>query len=96
MPDLRFLYDAETGEPHVHRHGVREEEVEEVLQGALETRPGREGSWVAIGATEAGRVLRVVYAPDGPPGSLFVITAYDLRGKPLAAFRRRQRRKKRR
>jgi hypothetical protein len=49
-----------------------------------------------IGATEAGRILRVFYAPDPDPHTLFVITAYDLRGKPLAAYRRRQRRKRRR
>jgi hypothetical protein len=51
---------------------------------------------VVIGATEAGRVLRIIYAPDPDPYTLFVITAYDLRGKPLAAYRRRQRRKRRR
>ena len=85
-----------TGEPHIYRHDVSEEEVEEVLRSPGEDRPGRENSWVAIGATEAGRILRVIYAPDPDPRSVFVITAYDLRGKPLAAYRRRQRRAKRR
>jgi hypothetical protein len=37
--------------------------------------------------------LRVIYVPDPAPESIFVITAYELRGKPLAAYRRRQRRK---
>jgi hypothetical protein len=37
--------------------------------------------------------LRVIYVPDPEPDSIFVITAYELRGKPLAAYRRRQRRK---
>jgi CBS domain-containing protein len=32
--------------------------------------------------------LRVIYVPDSEPGGVFVITAYDLVGKPLAAFRR--------
>lgn len=94
--DLRFYLDPATGEPHIYDHGVTEEEVEEVLERPGEARPGREGSWVAIGATEAGRILRVIYSPDPAPNSVFVITAYDLRGKPLAAYRRRQRRKRRR
>lgn len=94
--DLRFYLDPATGEPHIYDHGVTEEEVEEVLENPGEARPGREGSWVAIGATEAGRILRVIYSPDPNAQSVFVITAYDLRGKPLAAYRRRRRRKRRR
>ncbi len=90
--DLRFYLDPETGEPHLALHGVSEEEVEDVLRDPVEDRAGREGSRVAIGATVAGRILRVIYAPDPGGRSAFVITAYDLRGKPLAAFRRRQRR----
>jgi transposase len=39
------------------------------------------------------RFLRVIYVPDPEPDSIFVITAYELRGKPLTAYRRRQRRK---
>ncbi len=94
--DLRFFPDPATGEPHIYEHGVSEEEVEEVLAKPGEERPGRKTSRIVIGATEAGRILRVVYAPDPDPRSVFVITAYDLRGKPLAAYRRRQRRKRRR
>lgn len=93
---LRFYLDPETGEPHIHEHGVSEEEVEEVLRNPSEERPGRGSSRVVIGATEAGRVLRVIFTPDPDPHTLFVITAYDLPGKPLAAYRRRQRRKGRR
>jgi hypothetical protein len=35
----------------------------------------------------------VIYVPDPEPDSVFVITAYDLTGKPLAEFRRRRRKK---
>jgi hypothetical protein len=93
---LRFYSDPRTGEPHVYEHGVTEEEVEEVLRNTGEERPGRDGSRVVIGATDGGRILRVIYVRDPVPGSLFVITAYDLRGKPLAAYRRRRRRKSKR
>ncbi|MCL4523359.1 MAG: DUF4258 domain-containing protein [Acidobacteria bacterium] len=58
-----------------------------------EDRPGREGSRIAIGQTASGRHLRVVYVPDPEPKSAFVITAYELRGKPLIAYRRRRRKK---
>jgi hypothetical protein len=51
---------------------------------------------VVIGRTEAGRYLRVIYVPDPEPDSGFVITAYDLKGKPLAAYRSRRKRKGRR
>jgi hypothetical protein len=91
--DIRFYCDPATGEPHIYNHGVTEEEVEEIIRRPSEDRRGREGSRVAIGQTRAGRFLRVIYVPDPEPESLFVITAYELRGKPLAAYRRRQRRK---
>jgi hypothetical protein len=91
--NIRFHLDPETGSPHIHGHAVDEAEVEEVLRAPGEDRPGRDGSRVAIGQTRAGRYLRVIYVPDPKPGSIFVITAYQLTGKPLMAYRRRRRRK---
>ena len=93
---IRFYLDPETGGPHIYSHGVSEEEVEDVLRHPAEDRSGREGARVALGRTRAGRYLRVIYAPDPEPESVFVITAYELRGKPLAAYRRRRRRRGRR
>jgi hypothetical protein len=90
---LRFYMDPETDEPHVFNHDVDEHEVMAALENAGEDRPGRDGSRVAIGRTEDGRYLRVIYIPDPEPDSAFVITAYDLKGKPLAAYRSRRRRK---
>jgi len=91
--DLRFYLDPETDAPHIHGHGVTEVEVEEVLDRPGEDRAGQNGARVAIGQTRAGRYLRVIYVPDPEPDSVFVITAYELRGKPLAAYRRRRRKK---
>lgn len=88
---VRYYFDPETESPHIHAHDVTEAEVEEVLARPAEDRPGREGSRVAIGRTLAGRVLRVIYVPE--PEGAFVVTAYELRGKPLAAFKRRRRRR---
>ncbi len=92
---VRFYLDASTGEPHIHGHQVSEDEVEEVLEKPIEDRRGREGSRVAIGSTDAGRIVRVIYVPDPEPDSVFVITAYELAGKPLAALKRRRRRRAR-
>jgi len=90
---VRFYIDPESGAPHVLRHGVTETEVEDVLRRPGEDRPGSEGSRVAIGQTRAGRYLRVIYVADPVPNSVFVITAYELTGKPLAAYRRRRKKK---
>lgn len=86
---IRFYIDPETGLPHVHRHGVQEGEVEDVLTYPGEDRQGREGSRIAVGQTAAGRYLRVVYLPDLGVNSVFVITAYELSGKALSAYKRR-------
>ncbi|RKY71535.1 MAG: hypothetical protein DRP97_01930 [Candidatus Latescibacterota bacterium] len=91
--NVRYYLAPETGLPHIYNHSVTEDEVEEVLASPGEDRHGYEGSRIAIGQTEAGRTLRVIYVPDPEPGSVFVITAYELRGKPLMAYRRRRRRR---
>ena len=83
-----------TGAPHIHNHEVDEGEVMEVLEKPSEDRAGREGSRIALGQTTSGRYLRVIYVPDPEPDSVFVITAYELLGKPLAAYRRRRKKKR--
>ena len=90
--NIRFYLDADTGLPHILSHGVSEIEVEDILRFASEDRPGTEGSRLAVGQTRAGRFLRVVYVPDPDKDGVFVITAFDLKGKALSAFRRRRRR----
>jgi hypothetical protein len=91
--EIRYYVDPETGLPHIYRHGVEERDVEDVLRRPFEDRPGREGSRVALGRSQAGRYLRVIYVPDAVPELLFVITAYALGAKALRALRRRRRRK---
>jgi hypothetical protein len=91
--NIRFYLDPETERPHIYGHAIDEDEVADVLANPGEDRPCREGSRVAIGKTRAGRYLRVIYVPDPEPDRVFVITAYELRGKPLTAYRRRRRRK---
>jgi hypothetical protein len=92
--ELRFHKDPETGLPHIFDHGVTEEEVRQVLARRGDDFRGRRNSRVRFGQTFAGRYLKVIYVPDQDRDGAFVITAYDLRGKALKAFRRRQRRRK--
>ena len=91
--DVRYYYDPESGEPHIYEHGVSEDEVEYVLRHPGEDRSGHDDSRHAIGQTANGRYLRVIYVRDEPDG-VFVITAYDVRGKALQAYQRRQRKRK--
>jgi hypothetical protein len=90
---IRYYLDPATDEPHIFEHQIGEEEVEDVLARPGEDRPGNEGTRVALGQTRSGRHLKVIYVPDPEPQSVFVITAYELTGKPLAAYKRRRRRK---
>jgi hypothetical protein len=91
---LRFFHDPDTGLPHLRRHGVTEHEAEEVLLSPGEDRPGHDGARVAVGQTQSGRHLPVIYVADAEPDGVFVITAYELTGKPLLAYRKRRRRGK--
>lgn len=57
--------------------------------------PAARNSRMKLGQTLAGRHLQVIYVPDENPDSVFVITAYELRGKAKKAYRRRRRRRPR-
>ena len=91
---IRFYNDPLTGVPHLYKHNVTDDEVVEVLKSPGEDRSGKEGSRVAIGQTHEGRFLRIIYIPDPEPDRLFVITAYELEGKPLKAYKSRKRRRR--
>ena len=49
---------------------------------------------VLAGLSTLNPHLQVIYVPDEMPESVFVITAYELKGKARMAFRRRRRRRK--
>lgn len=91
---IRFYVDPGTGLPHIYNHDVTEVEVEEILANPDEDRPGAKNSRIVIGHTDGGRILRVIYVRDPEPDSVFVVTAYELSGKPLVAFRRRMKKKR--
>jgi hypothetical protein len=91
--EIRYHYDRDTGLPHIAGHGVSEREVEEVLRRRLEDLPGERNSRIIIGRTITGRLLKVICVPDDDGVGVFVVTAFDLVGKPLKAHRRRMRRR---
>ena len=91
---VRYYVDPQTDLPHIYNHDVSEMEVAQVLTRPAEDHLLNEEARVALGYTSTGRTLRVIYASGPEPSSVFVITAYDLRGKPLFAHRRRKRRKR--
>ncbi len=91
--ELRYFIDPETGEPHIYQHGITEREVEQVYFGPGEDLPAANNARMKLGQTFAGRFLKIIYSPDSESDSVFIITAYELRGKAKTAFRRRRRRK---
>ena len=91
---IRFSRDPET-ELSRCQSGVKKDEVVEVLSHSGEDRSGAEGARVAIGRAKSGRYLRIIYIAEPEREGVFVITAYELRGKPLLAYKgRRFRRRK--
>jgi hypothetical protein len=55
---VRFYVDPATDQPHIYGPSIVEEEVEDVLARPMEDRAGRDGSRIALGQTEAGRMAR--------------------------------------
>jgi len=90
--EIRYHLDPDTGLPHIYGHGVSKAEAEYVLRHPGEDRPGRDGSRHAVGSTAVGRYVRVIYVPDRVGDGVFAVKAFELRSKPLRAYRRRKRR----
>lgn len=91
--ELRFWDDPESGLPHIYGHGVTEQEVQEVLGRPGLDYPAERNARARLGQTLAGRHLKIIYVPDESRDGAFVVTAFELRGKALRAFRRANRRK---
>ena len=91
---IRYYIDPATRLPHIYEHNIDEPEIEAILERPLQDIRGREDSRIAIGQTEEGRYLKVIYVPDPLPNSVFVITAYELGPKAKQAARRKKRRKR--
>jgi len=82
----RWIWD-ERNRAHIARHGVYEDEAEEVVATATLTEVIQAGKSLAWGKTAEGRYLLVVYAIRGQQGA-YVITARDMTSKEKKRFRR--------
>lgn len=90
---MRFDWDRHN-EGHVLRHGVRPFEVEEALAdprrvGAEGRRVERERRWAAIGSTEVGRTLLVIFTLRG--SKVRVVTARPATQAEKRRYRRGRR-----
>jgi len=52
-----------------------------------------DGEVAAVLPNGATSFQALIYVPDPEPDSVFVVTAYELMGKPLTAYKRRRRKK---
>ncbi|NLI78445.1 MAG: DUF4258 domain-containing protein [Candidatus Riflebacteria bacterium] len=84
-----FYMDPETGEPHIFKHGITEDEVYSLLENPKEDQACRGGARIARGMADSGRFLRVVYAKH--QNEIVVITGWVMAGNELKAYRRRNR-----
>ena len=86
MKVRHFDWD-EVNEDHVARHGVDPDEVEEVFVGRHRVLRSREGRYVALGRSVAGRYLLVVFEAR-EFGEIRVVTARDMAEKEKKYFKR--------
>ena len=73
---------------HVGRHGVVQEEVEEIFVGRMYVKRSRDGRYLALGTSGTGRFLFVVFERQ-EGGGIRPIPARDMSPKERALFRRR-------
>jgi hypothetical protein len=71
--EIRYFRDAESGLPHIYDHAVTEAEVEWIMARPGEDEACSDDSRQALGQTEGGHYLRVVYVPDKEGDGVFVI-----------------------
>lgn len=74
---------------HIARHGVTPGEVEDVFFNAPLYHKAREGLKIALGRTDNGRYLFVVFALK-PGGTIRVITARDMSTSEKRYYRRQK------
>ena len=77
-------------EEHIARHHVKVEEAEEVAFGNHALYRTRQGRYVLVGQTEAGRYLTLIVAPRGH-GVYGLVTARDASDFERRLYQRRRR-----
>lgn len=85
---LGRLFWNEANIEHIARHDVSPDEAEQVCRLQPKVRRGRDGRYLVLGRTAAGRYLLVVLTYLGH-GEARVITARDMDDKERALYRRK-------
>ena len=75
MLHIRLLIWDTWNVPHIARHQVVPEEVEEVCHGKPTTGETYNGGLRVVGPTLGGRILTVILAPQEEQGVYYVVTA---------------------
>lgn len=75
MLNVRLLIWDTWNVPHIARHQVIPEEVEQVCHGQPVTNETYKGRIRVVGTTNEGKILTVILAPEEEQGIYYVITA---------------------
>lgn len=84
---IRYFEWDDDNEDHIARHGVETDEVEEVFVDRHRLYRSREGRYVAMGRSAAGRYLFVVFEKR-ESGTIRVTTARNMSEKEKKHFKR--------
>jgi uncharacterized protein len=82
------IYWTDDSETHIARHGVTPEEVEQSTHRPFYTMPGRDGTTLLFGQTNAGRYLVVVLSGSGD-GRWYVVTARDMTDSERRVYKKK-------
>jgi len=85
-----FQWDQTNSQHILQRHGVTPAEIEEIFIGSPVFRKTYQGRRIALGQTEAGRYLLVVFLPVGE-GRVRVISARDMEDNEKRYYRSKRR-----
>ena len=87
---FKAIRDSDWSADHIAAHGVTLDEVREaILTRPFWAVPGRDGTTLCYGRTDAGRYLLVVAIAEGD--GAFIITARDMTVAEKKTFRRKAR-----
>lgn len=85
---ISWLVWDDRNKEHIARHGVDQDEIEELIENRYVTRRTRSECYMLYGRSFAGRYLSVVVSPR-TEGSVYVVTAREMTWTEKKWFRRR-------
>ncbi len=92
MACIRLLVWDTWNVPHIARHQVTPEEVEEVCHGQPVTTESYKGRLRVVGPSRSGRILTVILAPQDAEGVYYPVTARPADRKERRNYAQQRRR----